>query len=231
MAGWADAMHVLDRPIWNALTSRQAHVAEARGQAIRFLPEVTSLAACTPGGFDDLAQLLQGDQRAGLLVDEEPALPASLARVDLVPVTQMVREGGPLPDVAHDFLTLGPADVPEMVELAHRTKPGPFARRSAELGTFLGVRVEGRLVAMAGQRMRVEGFTEVSGVCTDPSALGRGLAAALVTELTGRIERGGEVAFLHVRSENERAIALYRRLGFGERRRFGYLVVRRPPHA
>jgi predicted GNAT family acetyltransferase len=225
-------MHELDRPIWNALTRLQADVAQVHGQAIRFDPQVTSLAACAEpsrAAFEDLAALLHGDEHTGVLLDDEPVLPAALRRVDALAVTQMLHtDPAACAGVAAPaYVTLGAADVPEMVDLARRTRPGPFARRSLSLGSFLGVRVEGELVAMAGQRMRLAGLTEVSGVCTDPAALGRGLGAGLVGELVRRILAAGTVPFLHVRADNQRAIALYRRLGFVERRRFVYLIVGR----
>jgi ribosomal protein S18 acetylase RimI-like enzyme len=233
----------LDRPIWSALTSLQANVAQTHGRAIRFDPEVTSLAAFAPGhaadagatdvAFADLAALLHGRELAGVLLDAEPAqLPPALRRVDALAATQMLHTdpaacaAAAVPPPA--YVTLGAADVPEMVDLARRTKPGPFADRSHTLGTFLGVRdPDGKLAAMAGQRMRLPGLTEVSGVCTDPSAVGRGLAAGLVAEVCRRILAGGTVPFLHVRSDNERALALYRRLGFAARRRFAYVIVGR----
>ena len=229
-------MHALDRPIWNALHTEQARLAQTRGDAVRFDPQVTSLAACArPDGaaLADLAALLGAGEITGLLFDEAPALPASLERVDVVAVAQMLHEDagavattriGP-PAAA---VTLGDPDVPEMLALARLTRPGPFAERSHTLGTFLGVRDgAGQLVAMAGQRMRLPGFHEVSAVCTHPTALGRGLAAALVAELTRRMLAAGDAPFLHVRADNERAIALYRRLGFALRRELVYVIVRR----
>jgi len=127
---------------------------------------------------------------------------------------------------------LGAADSPEMVDLAHLTRPGPFGPRTYELGDYLGIRngdgnQPGRLVAMAGERLRVPGFTEISAVCTHPSHTGRGYAALLMTELIERIHGRSEQPFLHVRADNARAIELYRRLGFTQRVLWHYAVVRR----
>ena len=129
-----------------------------------------------------------------------------------------------------EFSTLGAADSPEMVALAQLTKPGPFGPRTYELGTYLGIRngedtSSGTLVAMAGERLRVPGFTEISAVCTHPSRLGHGYAALLMTELMRRIVARGEQPFLHVRADNTRAVELYRRLGFKERVLWYYAVV------
>jgi predicted GNAT family acetyltransferase len=119
---------------------------------------------------------------------------------------------GPPPDL--QILTLGAADAAEMLVLTELTKPGPFARRTYELGTYLGIRCDGKLIAMAGERLKVPGFTEVSAICTHPEHTGRGYARILTTELIRRILGRGETPFLHVRKDNVRAIELYERLGF-----------------
>jgi predicted GNAT family acetyltransferase len=137
----------------------------------------------------------------------------------------MVHEG-PAPEAAAELDVLGPADVPEMVALAEATRPGPFGPRTAELGTFLGIRAGGRLIAMAGQRMRLPGLVEVSAICTDPAHLGRGHAGRLLGAQLALLRGAGAGVFLHVRADNARAIALYQRLGFRERRRFRYVVLR-----
>ena len=101
-----------------------------------------------------------------------------------------------------------------MMELTELTKPGPFAKRTRELGTYLGIRIDGKLIAMAGERLKVPGYTEVSAICTHPDHTGRGHARVLTTEIMRRILDRGEAPFLHVRQDNFRAIELYERLGF-----------------
>ena len=118
-----------------------------------------------------------------------------------------------------EILRLGQEDSPEMVALATLTKPGPFGRRTHELGTYLGIRCDGKLVAMAGERLKVPGYTEVSAVCTHPDHLGKGYARALMTEIMRGIREGGDIPMLHVRADNARAIELYERLGFRTRLR------------
>jgi hypothetical protein len=115
----------------------------------------------------------------------------------------------------------------EGLVLVEATRPGPFGSRTHELGTFLGVKADGRLVAMAGQRMRLPGLIEVSGVCTDPAHLGRGHAARLLTAQLALIRGAGHGAFLHVKADNARAVAVYEWLGFRGRRTFRYLIIRR----
>src|SRR5262245_28167497 len=153
-------MHVLDRPIWNALTTLQSHLAEVHGQARRFVPTVTSLAACAPEALADLAALLAPGEVTGLLFELEARLPDGLERVDVVDVLQMLHvDPAAVATLAAPATaeTLAAPDVAEMIDLARRMRPGPFAERSIELGPFLGVREQGRLVAMAGLRMRVPG--------------------------------------------------------------------------
>jgi predicted GNAT family acetyltransferase len=128
---------------------------------------------------------------------------------------------------APEMVELGDKDSPEMLELTALTKPGPFGRRTHELGYYVGIRAAGKLVAMAGERMKVPGYTEVSAVCTHPDHLGKGYAAALMTEVMRSIRGRGEKPFLHVRSDNSRAIAIYERLGFRKRSEGHYAVLRR----
>ena len=114
-----------------------------------------------------------------------------------------------------------------MVALATLTKPGPFGRRTHELGTYLGIRCDGKLVAMAGERLKVPGYTEVSAVCTHPDHLGKGYARALMTEIMRGIRDVGDIPMLHVRADNARAIELYERLGFRTRFAGHFAVLRK----
>jgi ribosomal protein S18 acetylase RimI-like enzyme len=218
----------LDNPIWQALTTAQAHFAERANGAARFPPAVTALAGlAAPDAVGALAELVRAGEPAGLLLDDDPlALPAALVEVDGAPVLQMIHDG-PAPAMPDGMEELGMTDGAAMLALAEATRPGPFGTRTAELGVFLGIRAGRQLVAMAGQRMRLPGLIEVSGVCTDPAHLGRGHAARLVAAQLAVIRGGGDGAFLHVRADNARAIALYERAGFRARRLFRYLVVRR----
>ena len=122
---------------------------------------------------------------------------------------------------------MGAEDAREMVELATLTKPGPFGLRTHELGTYVGIRCEGKLVAMAGERLKVLGYTEISAVCTHPDHTGKGYARVLMEEIMRGIGERGEIPFLHVRRDNTRAVALYERLGFGTRSTVHYAVLRK----
>jgi predicted GNAT family acetyltransferase len=114
-----------------------------------------------------------------------------------------------------------------MLALAKMTKPGPFGMRTRELGTYLGIRIEGQLAAMAGERLHLPGYTEISAVCTHPNHVGRGYARTLMVELIRQIRNRNEIPILHVRPENARAIELYRRLGFADRHLSRYAVIRK----
>lgn len=227
-------MHPLDNVIWNALTTRQAEFAESFGQARRFSPEVTSLAGFrepTPEGYESLAGLLDTRGTIALFLDVPYQPRAGWEFVAGAPLLQMVCWNGSDPSDAEqvsspELLELGSADSAEMIELAALTKPGPFNRRTHELGTYLGIRRDGKLVAMAGERLKVPGYTEVSAVCTHPDHTGKGYAGMLMTEIMRRIRSRGETPFLHVREDNVRAVEIYQRLGF-DRRILGHLAVLR----
>ncbi|HUQ07368.1 MAG TPA: GNAT family N-acetyltransferase [Kofleriaceae bacterium] len=220
----------LDNPIWNALTTLQSGFGERAGGTARFFPQVTALAGLAEQSLDALATLaamVQPGERAGLFLDEVPdTFPGGLVRVDGAPLAQFVNDG-PFPERTDDLeiVELTAADNPEMRALAEATRPGPFGTRTHELGTFLGVRDGTRLIAMAGQRMRLPGRVEISAVCTDPAYLGRGLAARLMTAQLALLGSQGVATFLHVKADNARAIALYERLGFRLRRRATYVVL------
>lgn len=209
--------HPLDRPVWSALTTRQRAFALGDELARRFDPAVGPFAAIDADDDAHLARL------GSLVSDHGPVVLLQRGGIPVPPGTA-VRLAGPGVQLVLDRLTavpttadlvpLGPADVAEMVALARLTEPGPFEARTPELGGFLGVRVDGRLVAMAGERMRPEGFAEVSGVCTHPDHRGRGYAAMLSAAVADRILARGETPFLHAYSGNRGAIALYERLGF-----------------
>jgi ribosomal protein S18 acetylase RimI-like enzyme len=221
--------HPLDRPVWNALTTRQAALGVGDSRARRYRPEINLFAAGAEASEEcaaAVAQFLGGDGSIGL-VEAVPFPPIPGATVDKQAVVhQMVARASPGVAEGFDHRVLGDADAPEMLALATLTAPGPFFAETHRMGHFIGVREGGRLVAMAGQRMRVPGFTEVSAVCTHPDFRGRGLAGKLMRVLIARIVAEGDAAFLHVYPDNEGAIALYEALGFRLRAEMSFTVLK-----
>jgi len=231
-------MHMLDNPIWNALGTCQAHFAESYGVLRRFPPEVTPLGGfpeANEEGFEALRGLLKSGGGIGIFLPGQIEAPAGLEIPHESPLLQMILENEASSHAmqtnspalrTHEYVELGPADVPEMVELTALMKPGPFGTRTREMGTYIGIRKDGRLAAMAGERLKLPGYTEISAVCTHPEHLGKGYAGFLMTVLAGRIRARGEVPFLHVRPQNERAIQVYERLGYERRLLYHYAVFR-----
>jgi predicted GNAT family acetyltransferase len=223
-------MHPLDNPIWHALTSTHAHLAEGDGLARRYPLHLAPFAAVreqTPEGFASLARALHPEGMAALFITPlEPALPG-WTHLRTFEVVQMTCENL-VPTPEPEMIELETQDVPEMLELIRLTEPGPFKDRAKELGKFYGVRQNGKLVAMAGERIRLTGFTEISAVCTHPDFQRRGLARGLTHRLAREILARGEVPFLHVFAGNSNAIRAYESLGFQRRQTFTGVVIKAP---
>jgi ribosomal protein S18 acetylase RimI-like enzyme len=224
---------VLDQCAWHALSGPQARFAQWSDdrRAVRVDPEVSVFAAADDFEADAWASLrdLVGDGYAVLVAPERPPMPAGVEVEFEVAVAQMVAvDATELPAPPTDGVRIEPLgrdDVPAMLELVELTSPGPFRARTLELGGYVGVRENGRLIAMAGERMHPPGAAEVSAVCTHPDFQGRGLGAALTTHVARGIRGRREVPFLHVTVSNP-ARRLYRALGFVERTELLVLGIR-----
>ncbi|WP_447911313.1 GNAT family N-acetyltransferase [Brevundimonas bullata] len=211
--------HPLDHPVWSALTSeRQASLAVGANGALRFAPGYGVFAASVDQSPESLAAMAALERPEGVIctVEADPIpVPPGLSVVKEATLAQMVLVEL-TPAKARDIMIepLTEADAPAMLALATLTEPGPFFDKTHRLGDFFGVKQDGRLLAMAGERMKPDGFTEVSGVCAHPDARGRGYAGALMRTVIEQILARGETAFLHSYADNAGAIALYRALGF-----------------
>ena len=214
-------MHPLDNPAWSALTTHQSQIALVEGMARRYPPEMAvhgALALQMPQAWEALARLAR-----------VPVGVFSIAPLRLLPgwtvtrhveLFQMVHEGDgeAKRDLAIPITELSEADLPGMSVLYEATRPTrKLCQRIQKLGPFLGIRVEGKLVAMAGLRMHLPGYREITTVATLPDYEHRGYATALVSALVERIRERNERPFLTVRTDNARAVEIYRRLGFGHR--------------
>lgn len=224
--------HPLDEVIWRALNSVHKPLAQGDEFACRYPAAIAPFAATIdlcPLSFCSLSTLLESNEdRIALFTPAEIQPPAPFSVLRREKVDQMVladAEACGTPSVP-SVEVLSPVDVPEMLALTSATQPGPFGPRTIELGKYLGVRSGGRLVAMAGERMRLDGFTEISAVCVDVAYRGHGFATELIRALVASILRRSETPFLHVFSSNHGAIALYRKLGFELRRQLNLAVLR-----
>jgi ribosomal protein S18 acetylase RimI-like enzyme len=218
-----DAESQLDNPIWYALRGAHAHLAEtaAGGRVVRYPREVSIFAAVDT--LDDEAWKAQaefvGPEGVTVLFrDHIGPLPAGWSEEFRGGLLQMVA-GDLSPAPAIETVALGADDADEMLALTQLTEPGPFLARTHELGHYRGVKRDGRLMAMAGERFRVAGWTEISAVCTHPDAQRQGLGAAMTLTLAEAIRSRGDTPFLHVLDTNETAIRLYEALGFRVRRK------------
>ena len=221
----------LDNPVHACLSTRHAHLALGSPLALRYPRDISPLAGLSGGTAAHVAALealVDVDDDVALAGPHVPELSPRWAVFHASEITQMVRSDTTrLPEHDLPVAPLDANDVPQMLALVERTQPGPFRRRTIELGRFVGVRDGNRLVAMAGERTWIGRFREVSGVCTDPSVQRRGLARALIARVVNRMLEAGETPYLHVESANERAIDLYLRLGFTRRTRFRLVAARR----
>jgi ribosomal protein S18 acetylase RimI-like enzyme len=220
---------VLDHPVWASLTGAHARIAETHGRAARFPSDTSPFAAVSPDGdesvWEDLARLVGPGAMVALVRASLPHPPEwELELIDGVQMVDVSVRTEEHPDV--EPLTLD--DVPEMLELVERTRPGPFLPGTARLGSYLGIRRGGKLIAMAGQRMRPSGWTEISAVCTDAQHRNQGLGAILVRAVAAEIRSRGETPFLHVAASNTNAIRLYEALGFVIRRKISFDILRIP---
>ena len=213
---------LLDRPIWSALTTSHKHLAEGGSRALRYPVDMTPFADMvdmSAESFAALGDLMAPSQVAALFTPDAVDVPTGFNVVLAQSGDQMIGSPADSPLRDAEIVRLGAADAPAMMSLVALTKPGPFAARTHELGTFLGIRDRGELVAMTGERMKPGKFVEMTAVCVHPDYRGRGYAQALLAAVARQIESRGEIPFLHVFSNNASAIALYERQGMRLRRR------------
>jgi predicted GNAT family acetyltransferase len=222
--------HILDRPVWNALNTRHAALAQGNDLAKRYAPLIHPFAASrdeSPESLRALAEIASPGETLIFLQADEFVLPPGFTATATALGVQMIA-------VRHTHVIeddriekLGEADAADMLELATLTKPGPFTLKAQALGDFWGIKENGRLIAMAGERLKQDGLTELSGVCVHPDFQGKGLGRLMTLYAAGKIFAKGEQPFLHTYASNSVAIGLYESIGFRLRTPMNVAVIER----
>jgi predicted GNAT family acetyltransferase len=227
-------LHPLDNPIWQALNSEDKNKNQGTADVAIFFPEISpfvGLENWSPVAQQKLYAQLPEARSCSTMIKKPFVLEANWELLFSLSLYQMVcKTLKPYQAKSVKIQALGDADIPAMLELTALTKPGPFSERTIDFGNYLGVFEEQKLVAMAGERLHLATFTEVSAVCTHPDYVGKGYAAQLVHQLTQQIHQEGNSAFLHVRQDNQRAIQLYQGLGYEIRTEMYFAVMRPMPN-
>lgn len=222
---------VLDNPSWHALTGPHEHFAIGGDLVRRYQPDVAPFLAVRswddPGVWAAIVDLV-GHRAEVSISGADPVLPSGWEELWRGSGVQLVETDRLTPRPDPEVVVLGASDVPEMLALVERNQPGPFLPRTHELGRYIGIRREGRLVAMAGERLQPQGWTEISAVATDADFRRQGLASRLVLDVAHHIQQRGDRALMHAAATNTGAILAYEKLGFALRRRTSFLAVRTP---
>lgn len=208
---------VLANPVWSALATVQAALATDNGTLKHFPPLIAPFGAVERDGARVTSAELAALPGDVYFLGAVPAGLTASVLTELPPVVQLVHDGrvaAPRADLGFTITQMDADDIPDLLELINLAYPGYFRRDTASLGQYVGVRHDGQLVAMAGQRMHLTGYREISAVCTRPGHTGRGYARALMEWLSGAILADGELPFLHANAGNTRALALYEQIGF-----------------
>lgn len=226
---------MLDNLVWASLVGPHAHLAQGQGRARRYPRSMAVFCGADvldDGGWSALGELVGPGRAVVLFQPDVGAVGAGFSEIFRSEALQMVADGPLAPwdtDGAVEVGVLGPDDVADMLALTSLTEPGPFFDETSSLGTYLGVRDAGELVAMAGERLHGPGVAEISAVCVHPSARRRGLGGLLTSRMAEVIRDRGEVPMLHVATTNDPAIPLYQRLGFRTRRVVDVVAARNGP--
>ncbi|MEO7924175.1 MAG: GNAT family N-acetyltransferase [Chitinophagaceae bacterium] len=223
--------HQLDNPVWAALSSKQVHFNRGNDLLKYFPSDVAPFMALENWNEKDLEileQQLPAARTFSFVSTKNISLPDSLETVISIPLYQMhcpVLQPVSVPE--NLIMPLGDEHIPLMLELTAMTKPGPFYQRTIDFGNYLGIFQDDQLVSMAGDRMKVNGYTEVSAICTHPDHTGKKYASYLTTRAAERIIQEGDIPFLHVRTDNLRAIEVYKKMGFEVRADINFAIFKK----
>ena len=223
--------HVLDNPAWNAMKSGNKHFAVTNDKVGYFPKEISpfvGLAKISGQNFKLLYETIPFDSYFIFIAPNDIEIPAEWETTAYLKCLQMVLDEKAVADTGNDDLdNLTEQNIPQMLELTKLTNSGPFAERTIEFGHYRGIFDGEQLIAMAGQRLNPAPYAEISAVCTHPDYLGRGYAGKLLLSQDRRIREAGEIPFLHVKAENERAIKVYEKLGFVTRKEMSFYVLKK----
>lgn len=226
-----DESNILSNPIWSSLISENAFLGKGTDVVKLFDPEVAPFAGLEADTHENFSALfdLVADERVVVLFSPKPDLDTSpFEPVVTVAGYQMVFQGQlPEADLKRNLVQLSSDDVPAMLELTGLAQPGPFLERTIDFGGYHGIFEQGRLVAMGGQRLRANGYTEISAVCSHPDHNGKGFGRQVMNAVIRDILESGNTAYLHVRADNLRAVALYKHLGFVISREMNFYVIKK----
>lgn len=221
--------HPLDNPAWNALLSGNKHFSKGNEQIKFFDSEVApfvGFADYSPDKSNLLYHLIPGQRTLAIISPKEIAISNQWIITEHMKVLQMVHNRAALPATAGvNLIPLKKQHVPAMIALTGMTHPGPFLERTIEFGNYYGIFNKNKLVAMAGQRLHVNEYIEISAVCTHPDYLGKGYASKLITDQIQRIKSAANIPFLHVKDDNAKAITLYQKLGFEARQQLDIYII------
>jgi ribosomal protein S18 acetylase RimI-like enzyme len=223
----------LDNPVWFSLSNHEARFNAGNDQVKYFQKDVAPFLAAKNWDEDDLEMMrgvLPADRKFYVLIPRKIDLPKGFDKLYTTPIYQMICQHFQPFSLRNISVTnLGHHDVESMIDLAWRTKPGPFLQRTIEFGPYISIKQEQQIASMAGERMHLDKMTEVSAVCTEPEHLGKGYASHLMSIICRQIIDRGETPFLHVRADNERAIKAYERLGFVKRADVFFAIIQKSP--
>lgn len=222
---------LLDNPVWEALSNRQSHFNRGSGVLKYFPSDVAPFIGLKHWDQKDLDELndhIPADRTFSVLIAKKVSLPPSFEIIFSTPLYQMYCPVlKPVIDTNINIRSLRDEDIPMMLELTAMTKPGPFYERTIDFGNYIGIFDNDNLVAMAGDRLSIDGYTEVSAICTHPEQLGKGYASYLITKAANRVIQEGDTPFLHVRADNLRAIEVYKKMGFQIRADIYFAIFRK----
>ena len=204
-------------PVWHALDTSHRRFASILGEACRYPADVAPFAAVASpsiAALSELRSLMTLGESIWIFGQGHSQVRGLFVEQSLDSFQMVLPKTAVLPPSTGEIAKLSDASAPDMVELTSLAFPGFFRAKTCNMGSYYGVQFDGKLIAMGGERIRIEKFVEISAVCTHPDYRGQGYGASIIGQLVGNHRRDGLVSWLHVSCSNRKAIELYLRLGF-----------------